>query len=87
MKKPLLLSCWNLHSSMNYGSTKKIHFPCTCYVSPWNIDITSIVQYHVSCTMFPKGNQLNPPVMVLSIVTLCFLTLGAQSDMEGYRFV
>jgi hypothetical protein len=26
---------------------KQIHLPCTCYVSPWNIEITSIVQYHV----------------------------------------
>jgi hypothetical protein len=41
----------------------------------------------ISHTMFRKGNELTPPVMVLSIVTLCFLTLGAQSDMEVYRFV
>ena len=61
---------------------KQIHLPCTCYVSPWNIEITSIVQYHGSHTMFPKGNELTPPVMGLSIVTLFFLTLGVQYDME-----
>jgi hypothetical protein len=61
---------------------KLIHLLCTCYDFPWNIETTSIVQYHDNHTMFPKGNELTPPVMVLSIVTLFFLTLGVQYDME-----